>query len=626
LNIPNSSDRKAVYQNEMVRLAKVIAWRDRVSAMIGLGRGILFLIAVLCIIGSLTGILIGAWAYIIPSLPLVILIILAAYHETILDRQILDRNKADINHDQIHRIEHNWSKLSEPKIEIPPERFHLCKDLDLFGQASLFKILSITKTPLGVRTLAGWMMNPADPDQIQKRQQAVNRLTDQLQLREELQLLAKSVADSRTDPDHLLEWAKGSLWLEKRPGLRYFTRVSSCLMLGLLIGFFLPGAPRIFLGGASLGLLLVHFGLTAIFSGSIHGIFNSVGYRQRDVSNYFHLFLLSRKLPEDCELLESIRNQLSSGDHNAVICIKSLQRIIGIAQMRRNGLMFLVYLCVQFLFMIDFHTLSWLEKWHKQNAERVQHWLWSLAEWEALTSLSNLAFHHPEWTFPKIDQRLGTLTAFGLGHPLINGNDRVCNNVTVGPTQTILLVTGSNMSGKSTLLRSIGLNAILAQMGSAVCAGKMEMPSVQIETSMRIGDSVSDGISFFMAELKRLRQITVEAENLKQVPGKTLLFLLDEILQGTNSRERQIAVVRVCHHLLESQAIGAISTHDLELAEAPEISNRVQAVHFREFFETSTDGKNEMKFDYLMREGVSPTTNALKLLTMVGLDTPKPSE
>ena len=195
---------------------------------------------------------------------------------------------------------------------------------------------------------------------------------------------------------------------------------------------------------------------------------------------------------------------------------------------------------------------------------------------------------------------------------------RVPNDVQVGPPGTVLLVTGSNMSGKSTLLRSVGVNVVLGQMGSVVCADQLSMPPMHIETSMRIADSLADGVSFFMAELKRLKEVVDTAKAHQGDNPRRMLFLLDEILQGTNSRERQIAVSRVVRKLIDESAIGAISTHDLDLATTGDLEKACQTVHFSEQFK-EVDGKKQMTFDYRMKSGIAETTNALKLLEIVGL-------
>jgi len=218
---------------------------------------------------------------------------------------------------------------------------------------------------------------------------------------------------------------------------------------------------------------------------------------------------------------------------------------------------------------------------------------------------------HPKSVAAKV------VKATQLAHPLL-GQERVANDAEVGPPGSVLLVTGSNMSGKSTILRSIGSNAVLAQMGTVVCARSMVLPPLRIETSMRIADSLADGVSFFMAELKRLKQIVDVSKETSTSDEKTMLFLLDEILQGTNSTERQVAVSRVVRKLIDSKAIGCISTHDLDLAKTDELADACRTVHFSEQFVTE-NGKEKMTFDYVMKQGIAKTTNALKLLELVGL-------
>jgi DNA mismatch repair ATPase MutS len=212
------------------------------------------------------------------------------------------------------------------------------------------------------------------------------------------------------------------------------------------------------------------------------------------------------------------------------------------------------------------------------------------------------------------------IEACQLGHPLLPDSARVANDVTLGPPGTFLLVTGSNMSGKSTLLRAVGVNVVLAQAGGPVAAESLRLPPVLLATSILVEDSLADGVSFFMAELLRIRQVVDLADRAKG-EGRVLLYLLDEILRGTNTRERQIAVRRVVTHLLAAGALGAVSTHDLELAEIPDLAAAVRPVHFRESFEPGAEGQGRpvMTFDYQLRPGVATTANALKLLDLVGL-------
>jgi DNA mismatch repair ATPase MutS len=211
------------------------------------------------------------------------------------------------------------------------------------------------------------------------------------------------------------------------------------------------------------------------------------------------------------------------------------------------------------------------------------------------------------------------VAARGLGHPLLPDAQRVVNDVEVGPPGSLLLVTGSNMSGKSTLLRSIGVNVVLAQMGAPVCAEDLSMPPLAVYTSMRVQDSLEAGVSYFMAALQRLKFI-VEAARRSPHGAPRLMYLLDEILQGTNTAERQVAVRHILGHLLALPVIGAVTTHDLELGSSPELVQACRSVHFTEGVEDGEEGAR-LSFDYKLRPGVATSRNALKLLRLVGLDT-----
>jgi DNA mismatch repair ATPase MutS len=301
--------------------------------------------------------------------------------------------------------------------------------------------------------------------------------------------------------------------------------------------------------------------------------------------------------------------------------MKNLGSLISLANLRRSGSLYVFYIILEFMFFWDVHALDLLERWKEKNGGRARQWFSDLGQMEALAAIAKLAGDEPEWEFPTVFDTAGDseviVAGDQVGHPLLD-ESRVCNDVQLGPVGTVLLVTGSNMSGKSTLLRSIGANIVLAQLGSVVCSKNFRTPPVRIETSMRIADSLADGVSFFMAELKRLKEIVDTAKEHASDNPRRLLFLLDEILQGTNSVERQVAVSRVVRKLIDEKAIGAISTHDLDLADTSELAAACQTVHFSEQF-VEKDGKKTMTFDYQMKPGIAQTTNALKLLEIVGL-------
>ena len=342
---------------------------------------------------------------------------------------------------------------------------------------------------------------------------------------------------------------------------------------------------------------------------------------RRAVSDYEEIFSAANWIPASQGSLGRLRETLVGGDRSAVAGMRELQKVAAAGGLRQSAGTFLIYLPLQALALWDVRVLRRLERWQATYHDDVASWFDAFGEMEALLSLAALADEYPDWARPTwlANTDRAVLQAEAIGHPLLSDHERICNDVSIGPPGTLLLVTGSNMSGKSTMLRSIGLNVALAGAGAPVCATRFELPSVELATSIRVRDNLSEGVSFYMAELKRLKSVVDHAREMSRVDDRICLFLLDEILQGTNSGERQIAVVQVLEHLISSRSIGAISTHDLELADEPELQSIATAVHFRETIRPDAEGNEQMTFDYRMHQGVSPTTNALRLLEMVGL-------
>ncbi len=523
--------------------------------------------------------------------------------------------------ESIARCRREWTRIKVPKIDVPRHFLSNSVDLDLLGDSSVFKLLAITRTPLGTQTLAGWIMEGAEPDEIKLRQQAVQELRFEYDWRLKFRLRCEQLAAGQSGPSRFVEWSESHDWFDGRQWLLWLSRLVGVVSL-LAIVLTLFGVMPLTISGPVLMLTVaISFTLSVFFAGAMHDVFNQISSRTDEALHYIALFDMVTEFPAQSEKLKSLQVRLKDQQHDAQQSVHQLGRLIWLANLRRNGIMFIPYLICEFLFFLDAHVLHLLESWKRKNGMHVRGWFDDLGQWEALCALAKLAGDEPGWQFPDVFCSSGpsdsVVTCQQLGHPLLDQN-RVPNDVQVGPPGTVLLVTGSNMSGKSTLLRSLGVNMVLAQMGSVVCAEKMSMPPVHIETSMRIVDSLADGVSFFMAELKRLKEIVDTAHELSHDQQRTMFFLLDEILQGTNSRERQIAVSRVVRKLIDENAIGAISTHDLDLATTDELKEACRTVHFAEQFH-DVDGNRKMTFDYKMLPGIAETTNALKLLEMVGL-------
>jgi DNA mismatch repair ATPase MutS len=317
--------------------------------------------------------------------------------------------------------------------------------------------------------------------------------------------------------------------------------------------------------------------------------------------------------------LQRVQAALRVDGQTAAAEIRRLHGIVRLAQPATS----MVYPAIELTTLWNVHVLSLLEGWQARSGGRVRDWLAALGEAEALAALARLRHDNPTWACPDLDPEATGIEARELGHPLLRGDTRVTNDLTLGPPSTFLLVTGSNMSGKSTLLRAIGVNAVLAQAGGPVCATALRLPPLELWTAMRVSDSLERGVSFFMAELERLRDVVAAAQAAGPAgsPAPRVLYLLDEILQGTNTAERQIAARRVIRLLLRCRSIGAVSTHDLTLADAPDLAATAQAIHLTEIVVDGPEGAR-MTFDYRVRQGIARSTNALRLLDMVGLTEP----
>ncbi len=571
---------------------------------------------------------------------LFLFLIAVVANEPIRDRLEEKRKHHSVIRRLIARLQRDWGTLATKRlskqlseVELPSQRSDVAGDLDLLGDASLFHLVSMAVTAPGIRTLAGWLAGPVESAVAIERAAAAKTLAPKRDERLRFYTLARQVSESSGDPDKFVGWATDKPWLAQRRWMLSWAKVSTVLAIGLIVVLVLA-ALQIFSVDVFRGCLIavgiltaINLLITSVFLGPAHQIFSIAMANRRAVGDYQEIFSAASWLPQaDNEgFLNRIRQTMVDGERSALVGMKDLARVARAGGLRQSALSFFIYLPLQCLTLWDVKVLDKLEHWQAKYADDVADWFVSLGELESLMSIAALWDEYPRWAEPKWHSGIDNATyqATAIGHPLLHDEDRVCNDVKLGPAGSLLLVTGSNMSGKSTLLRSIGLNAALAASGAPVCADDLVLPSLELATSIRVSDDVSQGVSFYMAELKRLKSVVDHAREMATADDRVCMFLLDEILQGTNSRERQIAVVQVLRHLMQSGAIGAISTHDLELADDAELQSVAQTVHFRETIRPDAEGNDQMTFDYQMRDGVSPTTNALRLLEMVGLGNSK---
>ena len=522
------------------------------------------------------------------------------------------------------RIERRWDDLppAEPPGSIDLAHHPYALDLDLFGRASLFQWLGPAATPVGSVTLATWLLVPSAPDIVRARQAAVREMAPADDWREQLAAHGELARGAQqTEIDAFLTWAEGpgvtlDVAVPLVPGLHATISLLPIRVLVIVLTASIWILFALFLLGvieAALWLLPLVVGLILSFALAtmIHTAFHRAGAGQHALGRYASLFEHVTNTAFVSPALHDLHDRLSANGKAAPACMRRLNRILGFAELRTAAA--LLHFPIQAFTLWDFHVLFALDRWRRVAGSHVRAWMDAIGELDALSALAAAWRDNPAWCLPEIHET-PVVVGEALGHPLIPDERRVSNDVQVGPPGTLLLVTGSNMSGKSTLLRAIGLNTVLAQAGGCTCAVRLRLPPCDLQTSIRVQDSLELGLSYFMAALARLKGVVDAAERPRE--GRVLLYLLDEILQGTNSAERAIAVRAVARHLLDAGAIGAMTTHDLNVAGEEPLKSSAVLVHFTE----SVDEQGHMRFDYRLREGLATSRNALRLMQMIGID------
>jgi hypothetical protein len=532
------------------------------------------------------------------------------------------------------RAARQWNALVAVPVpaDLDVARHPYAGDLDIYGTASLARWLGPTATVDGSARLARWLLTPAAATEITDRQTAVDELAAKREWRESFAIEGRLAESVHGDLARFLEWAEDATPVA--PAFLQPLTIALVAATWILLAWWFVGASSRLpaMTSDNVGLwfadafgngrwwipVAINAALSRWMRARIDAVFGRAFLGQRMLERHAEMLGLVWRDTWHAPRLAALHSNLCAGA-DAPDLIRRLARLGGWSELRSGAP--LLYGPVQGLTLWDFHVLFGLERWRALAGRHVRGWLDALGEIDALAVLSIVRADEPDWTMPSVDPAARTLTATALGHPLMAADRRVDNDVTVGPPGTLLFITGSNMSGKSTLLRAIGLNAVLAQAGAPVCAAAFRMPSADLQTSIHIEDSLELGLSYFMAALARLKQIVDAAENrrpgepLEPVEPRILLFLLDEILQGTNSTERAVAVCAVARHLLHAGAIGAMTSHDLTLADAEPIKSAATLVHFTE--QVHPDGT--MTFDYLLRPGLATSRNAIRLMQLIGI-------
>lgn len=532
---------------------------------------------------------------------LIAFIFIIKRHQRIGFRRNHAAHLTQINKEEILRTSGELHSFETGKTFISAEHPYAA-DLDIFGQNSLFQLLNRCTTDMGRRRLAQWLLVPAAVQEIQTRQNAIKELALEPDRIQELQALGMHFKDNKDNTLPLMHWLK-----EQDMEL-----------------------DRTYLGVAAYGLPLVTFALLglSIFTGmNIYPFLGAIAINAIVLKQVFNLSLETSKKTEasiksikrlvlligqvetshfNTEKLQAIQSHFLHQGYSAAAEIRKLQKILDYLLSRAN----LFYVIINTLLLIDIHLLKAAQRWKRRNRPWVEQWFDAIADLESLNSLAGFHFANPEYAFPHIAKDFYQFKATSLGHPLIPGSERVSNDFSLEGKDAISIITGSNMSGKSTFLRTVGLNAVLALSGAPACARSLEISVMQVFTSMRTQDNLEEHISSFYAELKRIRQLLDRLEE-----GEKVMFMLDEILKGTNSKDRHRGAEALIKQLSQLDCTGMISTHDIELGELTKTLPNVVNYSFN-----SKIVGEEIIFDYKLESGICHSFNASKLMQKIGIE------
>ena len=508
-----------------------------------------------------------------------------------------------INEDEISVLHNDFHHLYDGA-EFTPDVHDYAGDLDVFGKASLYQYINRSNSEQGRALLAHNFLNPLLPNEILERQAAITELTPLYHWRHQLQSLGKQTpVTQRTE-------RQAQLWLQEEK--EYFTGTKWSWIVTLYSIFAVASAITAALGYIPTALFSLLFIIYLVVSSALS---------KRAVQAYAHLAGIVKEVetlqafmqwiegqPFKSALLQRLQQSVKVDDKPASTQIKSLKSILGRFDLRLNVLVFIFL--ISFL-LWDVRQMRALNSWRHKNRNKVANWFSLVAQMEVLSSLATLRFNQPQWCFPSFTNQHFTFNATSLGHPLIPQQSRVVSHFDVEGTAKVALVTGSNMAGKSTFLRSLGVAVVMAQMGAPVCAQRLQLSPVRLMSSMRIADNLAENTSTFYAELKKLKTI-IEAVRSHQ----PLFVLLDEILRGTNSLDRHIGSKALIKQLIKENAVAVIATHDVEMAKLDEAyPQSIENYHF----DVQVEGE-ELYFDYKLKHGVCTSLNASILMKKIGIE------
>ncbi len=532
--------------------------------------------------------------------PVAGIILLFVLHERVL-RSL--RRCARLKHfyqQGIARIEDHWPGTGEPGWRFLDPTHPYARDLDLFGAGGLFELLSTARTRAGEETLAAWLLAPASIEEILARQAAVEELRPRVDFREKLTLAGEDIRVG-VRPDALIAWSEHATQLKPKLA-RVIAPLLAALWVLSLLGWGIFGW-----GAAALFMSLLNLMMTYRFRTRVETSAAEIAAAMQELDLLAAIFRHIEEQSFTSPKLAALQSKLKSQKEAASNAISRLNRRVDWFESHEN-------LFIKFADLFIFWTAQWvfaIEAWRAQHGAAVPEWIATVGEMEALNSLAGYAYENPENTFPQFVEAGPCLHAEQFSHPLIPRTRAIANDLKLDSNLQLLVISGPNMAGKSTFIRSVGVNVVLAQAGAPVRARKMALSSLAVAASICVLDSLQGGLSRFYAEILRLKLIDQQSRG-----GVSVLFLLDELLSGTNSHDRRVGTESFVRTLLSRGAIGLVTTHDLALAEIAEgMAGKAANFHFEDTFDNG-----ELRFDYRLTPGVVSTANALKLMRSVGLE------
>jgi hypothetical protein len=531
---------------------------------------------------------------------LVIFAVCLKRHLAIIEKQKEKERLKTINQQELQGLAGDYSAY-HPGEQYMNVKHYYTSDLDIFGTHSLFRFLNRTTSPSGSDMLAEWLSGPAATPEIEERQGAVKELAGMVDMRQQMQAVGLKYRDVSKELPQFLKWLHAPPELLGNKRLLTVMQTLPWITVAAIVAAVFGRIPSI----VAWLPVAVHFIISGSVAGKVNYLHRQVSEKVKFISTYSELISIFAGTDFSSPCLVAFRNRFI--ESKAADQIKTLQNRIRKLDYRLN----MLYIPVNILFFFDYKHLAWLERWRSASGQKLTEWFDAIARVEALSSFANMQHNHPGWVMPVINDDYFTLEAKNIGHPLIPEKERVCNDFSLTGKGHVSVVTGSNMSGKSTFERSIGVNMILALAGAPVCADCLAITNCRLYTYMRIADNLEERTSSFYAELKRLKKlIDITKEDRK------VFFLLDEVLRGTNSRDRQTGSTALIRQLVRQQVSGIIATHDLSLGKLEEeLPDNITNAHF----DVQIHGE-DMSFDYKLYKGICTSLNASVLMRKIGIN------